>query len=132
MWRLARENRPREDYLSKRYYQTWLAGLERLMLDRGLVASEEIEAGQSLHPAKPVARTLSPESVAAMLHRGGPTERDPKGPARFALGDRVRTRMIHPPTHTRLPRSVRVRVCTVVLLHAFYVFPDTNSLCDAN
>jgi nitrile hydratase subunit beta len=132
MSRFARENRPPEDYLSKSYYQIWLAGLERLMLDRGLVASEEIEAGQSLHPAKPVARTLSPEGVAAMLHRGGPTERAPKGPARFAVGDRVRTRMIHPPTHTRLPRYVRGRVGTVEMLHGVHVFPDSNSLGEEN
>jgi nitrile hydratase beta subunit len=132
MSRFARENRPPEDYLSKSYYQIWLAGLERLMLDRGLVASEEIEAGRSLHPAKPVARTLSPESVAAMLHRGGPTEREPKGPARFAVGDRVRTKMIHSPTHTRLPRYVRGRVGTVEMLHGVHVFPDSNSLGEEN
>jgi nitrile hydratase len=132
MSRFARENRPPEDYLSKSYYQIWLAGLERLMLDRGLVASEEIEAGQSLHPAKSVARTLSPGGVAAMLHRGGPTEREPKGPARFAVGDRVRTKMIHPPTHTRLPRYVRGRVGTVEMLHGVHVFPDSNSLGEEN
>ena len=92
MSRFARENRPPADYLGKSYYQIWLAGLERLMLERGLVAADEIEAGKPLHPAKPVKRTLSPDGVAAMLHRGGPTEREAKHPARFALGDRVRTR----------------------------------------
>src|SRR4030095_16993787 len=104
---LAPEDLPPEDYLSKSYYQIWLAGLERLMLERGLIASDEIEAGRSLHPAKPVAKTLTPEGVARMLHRGGPTERDAVTPARFAIRDRVRAKMIHPPTHTRLPRYVR-------------------------
>ena len=33
MSRFAREDRPPEDYLSKSYYQIWLAGLERLMLE---------------------------------------------------------------------------------------------------
>lgn len=56
MSRFAREDRPPEDYLSKSYYQIWLAGLERLMLERGLVARDEIEAGKPLHPAKPVAK----------------------------------------------------------------------------
>ena len=90
MSRFARENRPPGDYLAMSYYQIWLAGLERLMLERGLVAADEIEAGKPLHPAKPVANTLSPDGVAAMLHRGGPTEREAKQPARFAAGDRVR------------------------------------------
>ena len=38
--------RPPEDYLSKSYFQIWLAGLETLMIERGLVTREEIEAGK--------------------------------------------------------------------------------------
>jgi nitrile hydratase len=132
MSRFARENRPPEDYLSKSYYQIWLAGLERLMLERGLITADEIEAAKPLHPTKPVARTLTPDGVAAMLHRGGPTEREAKGPALFAIGDRVRTKIIHPPTHTRLPRYVRGHVGTVELLHGVHVFPDSNSLGQEN
>src|SRR5215208_7389516 len=63
MSRFAREDRPPEDYLSKSYYQIWLAGLERLMLEGGLIASDEIAAGKSLHPTKAVAKTLTPEGV---------------------------------------------------------------------
>jgi nitrile hydratase subunit beta len=132
MSRFARENRPPEEYLRKSYYQIWLAGLERLMLERGLIASDEIDAGKVLHPVKPVARTLTPEGVAATLHRGGPTEREAKSPARFAVGDRVRTKMIHPPTHTRLPRYVRGHVGTIEMLHGVHVFPDSNSLGQEN
>src|SRR3954454_11448692 len=58
MSRFAREDRPRQDYLGKSYYEIWLAGLERLMLERNLVSSDEIEAGQARHPRKPVARIL--------------------------------------------------------------------------
>ena len=132
MSRFARENRPPEDYLSKSYYEIWLAGLERLMLERNLIAADEIEAGKPLHPTKPVARTLTPDGVAAMLHRGGPTERKAKDPARFAIGDRVCTKMIHPATHTRLPRYVRGHVGTIEMLHGVHVFPDTNSLGNEN
>src|SRR3954447_11139172 len=71
MSRFAREDRPPDDYLGKSYYQIWLAGLERLMLARNLVSPDEIDAGKPLHPAKPVARTLTPAGVAGMLHRGG-------------------------------------------------------------
>src|SRR6202012_4339805 len=46
MSRFARENRPSADYLSKTYYEIWLAGLERLMIERGLVTLEEIDAGK--------------------------------------------------------------------------------------
>ena len=112
MSRFAREDRPHQDYLGKSYYQIWLAGLERLMLERGLVSPEEIESGHPLRPAKPVTKTLTAEGVAAMLHRGGPTEREPRAPA-FKVGDRVRAKTINPPTHTRLPRYVRGHVGTV-------------------
>jgi nitrile hydratase beta subunit len=132
MSRFAREDRPPDEYLRMSYYQIWLAGLERLMLERGLVAPDEIEAGKPLHPAKPVAKVLTPEGVAAVLHRGGPTEREPTSPALFAVGDRVRTRMIHPPTHTRLPRYVRGNVGTIEMLHGVHVFPDSNSLGQEN
>jgi hypothetical protein len=80
MSRFARENRPHDDYLSKSYYQIWLAGLEKLMLDRGLISEAEIAQGHALAPPKPVKAVLSSADVNAMLHRGGPTERDPLAP----------------------------------------------------
>jgi nitrile hydratase subunit beta len=132
MSRFAREDRPPAEYLGKSYYQIWLAGLERLMLERGLIASDEVEAGKSLRQAKPVVKILTPEGVAAVLHRGGPTERAAKTPALFAVGDRVRAKTIHPLTHTRLPRYVRGHVGTVEMLHGVHVFPDSNSLGNEN
>ena len=125
--RFAREDRPPEDYLSKSYYEIWLAGLERLMLERGLVSADEIAAGKALHLAKPVAKTLSAAGVAAMLHRGGPTERDAKSPALFSVGDRVRAKPIHPRTHTRLPAYVRGHVGNIERVLGCHVFPDSNS-----
>jgi nitrile hydratase beta subunit len=127
MSRSAREDRPPQDYLGNSYYQIWLAGLERLMLERGLIASDEIEAARPLHPAKPVAKTLTPEGVAGMLHRGGPTERDARSPALFAARDRVRAKMIHPTTHTRLPRYVRGHIGIIERVLGCHVFPDSNA-----
>jgi len=127
MSRFAREDRRPEDYLSKSYYQIWLAGLERLMLERGLVATAEIDAGQALDPARPVARTLTPDGVAAMLHRGGPTERAATRPPQFAVGARIRAKIIHPPTHTRLPRYVRGHVGQIERVLGCHVFPDSNA-----
>jgi len=128
MSRFAREDRPPEDYLGMSYYQIWLAGVERLMLERGLIASDEIDAGKPLYPAKPVAKTLTPDGVAKMLHRGAPTERDnAPSPALFAPGDRVRAKVIHPPTHTRLPHYVRGHFGIIERVLGFHVFPDSNA-----
>jgi nitrile hydratase len=125
--RFAREDRAPDDYLGMSYYQIWLAGLERLMLQRHLVESDEIAAGKTLHPAKPVARTLTADGVAAMLHRGGPTEREAVRPALFAAGDIVRAKDIHPPTHTRLPRYIRGHIGRIETVRGVHVFPDSNA-----
>ena len=127
MSRFARENRSPQDYLSKSYYQIWFAGLERQLLERGLVASDEIAAGKSLHPAKPVAKILTPDGVAAVLHRGGPTERSARSPALFAVGDRVRAKTIYPATHTRLPQYVRGHAGIIDRVLGCHVFPDSNA-----
>jgi nitrile hydratase subunit beta len=127
MSRFAREDRPHQDYLGNSYYQIWLAGLERLMLERDLVSPDEIEAGRVLHPAKPVAKTLSAQGVAAMLHRGGPTERDAGRPARFAVGARIRAKTINPAAHTRLPRYVRGHIGMIERILGCHVFPDSNA-----
>ena len=128
MSRAARENRPPREYLSKSYYEIWLAGLEKLLAERRLVERDEIEAGRALHPPRPVRGRLSPEDIAQVLYRGAPTEREPKTAARFAIGDCVRARSVAPPTHTRLPRYVRGRVGMIELVHGCHVFPDSNAL----
>jgi nitrile hydratase len=51
--------------------------------------------------------------------------RPAQGPARFEPGDRVRTKNIHPVTHTRLPRYARGRVGIVERVHGTHVFPDS-------
>jgi len=127
MSRFARENRPPGEYLSMTYYQIWFAALETMLKERGLVAEDEIAAGHSLHPAKPVKRILSPGDVAKTLHRGGPTERDTNTAAAFKPGDKVRAKNINPLTHTRLPRYVRGHVGTIERIIGCHVFPDSNA-----
>lgn len=127
MSRFARENRPPGDYLGKTYYEIWLAGIERLMQERKLVEADEIAAGKVLHAPRAVDKILRRDDVAAVLGRGGPTERAARGPAVFAAGDRVRAKDIHPATHTRLPRYVRGHVGRIELVHGCHVFPDSNA-----
>jgi nitrile hydratase subunit beta len=51
--------------------------------------------------------------------------RPAQAPARFKIGDRVRTKNIHPTTHTRLPRYARGHVGVVERLHGAHIFPDS-------
>jgi nitrile hydratase len=126
--RFAREDRPPADYLRRSYYQIWLVGLERLLLERDLLRPGEIEAGQVLKPPAPIPAKLMASEVAATLRRGGPTERGASAPAHFKIGDRVRAKEIHPPTHTRLPQYVRGHVGVIDRICGCHVFPDSNAM----
>jgi nitrile hydratase len=125
MSRSARETLPA--YRSLAYYRIWLAALERLMLERGLLQADELAAGRMLHPPMPVARVLHAGEVAATLARGSPTTRDEGPPTRFRVGDPVRTRADAVPHHTRLPAYARGKVGTVERVHGRHVFADTHA-----
>ncbi len=123
--RSARETLP--DYARLSYYEIWLAALERLLNDRGLVSGDEIAAVEVLHAPLPVKRVLRAADVSAALAKGSPTERAATAAARFAVGDRVRTRAARAEHHTRLPAYAAGRVGTVERVHGAHVFADAHA-----
>lgn len=125
MSRSARETLP--DYANLSYYEIWIAGLCRMLIERGLVTADELAQARAQVAPKPVARVLRAADVAAALAKGSPTERPSIAPARFALGDRVRTRAGHVEHHTRLPRYAAGRVGTIERVHGTHVFADTHA-----
>ena len=125
MSRRARETLPDYDRLS--YYAIWLKGLEKLLVEHGLVRNDELAAGRMLHPARPVRRVLHAADVPGTLAQGSPTARDATTPARFALGERVRTRAGEVPHHTRLPRYARGKTGSVERVHGAHVFADAHA-----
>ncbi|MBP8305853.1 MAG: nitrile hydratase subunit beta [Burkholderiaceae bacterium] len=127
MARSARESLSPAQYLASSYYEIWFEGLRRLLVARGMVGADELESGHALRASEPGISAVPRERVAAVLARGGPTERAAIAPARFALGQSVRTRNLNPSGHVRLPRYARDKVGTVVALHGSHVFPDTNA-----
>jgi nitrile hydratase subunit beta len=126
MSRHARERIPPAEYLRSGYYEIWFAGLRRLLVERGLVSRDELASGRSVGPAKKPPRKATPETVPAMLAKGGPTERPAAAP-KFKPGDRVRTKTMHPTGHTRLPRYVRGRVGHIERAYGAHVFPDASA-----
>lgn len=130
--RFARENRSPAEYYRLSYYQIWIAGLTRLLLDKGLVTGEELASGQAGdRETVPPNRRLGAEEVAAVLSRGAPASRDPQGrrPA-FSVGDRVRTRNLQPAGHTRLPSYARGKTGRIASVHGFHVFADASARGD--
>ncbi len=126
--RRARESLAPARYLASSYYEIWLEGLLALLDERGLVSAAEAASGSALVPPGALPRRLAAANVASTLARGAPTVRPAPAPASFAPGDSVRTRNIHPPTHTRLPRYCRGKPGTIVAVHGAHVFPDANAL----
>ncbi len=121
------EKLPPQLYL-KSYYRRWLERFERALVDYGYAEADEIAAGHSLRPGRtPPRGKFTLADVERTSHRGTYT-RPEVAPAKFAEGDRVLARNMHPKTHTRLPRYVRGHVGVVERVHGCHVLPDTAAI----
>jgi nitrile hydratase beta subunit len=115
MNRAARETLP--NYRDLSYYEIWLAALEKLLRQRGVLGDTP----------PPPQRVLSAALVPAAIAHGSIASRTPTQPARYALGEQVRTVAAAPSHHTRLPAYARGKLGVIQLIHGAHVFPDTNS-----
>jgi nitrile hydratase subunit beta len=127
MGRHARERQHPADYLRHSYYENWLAGLEKMLVERGLVSAEELASGRA---AGPVPDSLRPRVLRAA--QVGPAlaksvEVAIDAAPRFAVGDRVRAINRHPTGHTREPRYVRGRTGVIHEHYGAHVFPDLSA-----
>lgn len=125
--RHARESLHPADYYSSSYYEIWTKALETLLQRHGFVSARDLAEGRAVDSAPQPKRVLKVDNVAAVLAKGGPCDRRVEESARFAPGDRVRTRNFHPTGHTRLPRYARGKLGVVEAVREAYVFPDTNA-----
>ena len=123
--RASRETLP--DYLKLSYYQIWLAALEKLLRERGLVTADEIQSGILEQPHLTVARVLQAQAVPEVLLKGSPVQREPTQPARFQVGQRVRTRSKVVGHHTRLPGYTRGKQGLIERVHGVHVFADSHA-----
>ena len=129
-WNIDMSRRAREtlsDYDRLSYYAIWINGLEKLLVEHGLVREDELDAGRMLYPARPVKRVLHAADVPSTLATGSPTARKATTPARFALGEVVRMRAGDAPHHTRLPRYARGKTGRIEHVHGPHVFADAHA-----
>ena len=108
--RAAREEMKPADYLAASYYERWLFSAERRLERKGTIAPGELERmAQRLHDGEAMPTHQDPamtERALSGLMAADPIQ-PPPDTARFAAGDRVRVRRMHPAGHTRCPRYVR-------------------------
>lgn len=114
-WRAEIENLPPAEYLRMSYYERWFA------INCSLAAKHGLLAKRAKTPP-PLTAGMAPRFL---LRNVAQTNEPP--PARFAAGQTVRARNMHPTGHTRLPRYARGKHGVVVRDHGVYEFPDTNS-----
>ncbi len=129
MGRYARERQDPMAYLRHSYYENWLAGIETLLLESGLVTPEELASGTASTPVDQSikARMLRAERAATLPPRGSDYTRRAEAPPQFKAGDRVRAINRHPSGHTREPRYVRGHLGTVREHYGARVFPDLSA-----
>ena len=132
MARAARESLPPAEYLRSSYYRIWVQGLVKLMQQRGLLAPEELASGRVQAARGHLKNKLMAADVAGVLRRGSPYDRPQSDAAqvaaKFAVGDKVLTRNMHPSTHTRLPRYARAKHGRIARVCGVFVFPDSAAV----
>ncbi len=124
--RFAQERLPPLTYLGVSYYQRWALAMEKNVTERGFASAAELAAGHAQEPGKTLPRKLTPDLVAGLSR--STFYRQQRGPQRFQPGDRVRTKNIHPATHTRLPRYARGKLGTVERCHGCHLYPDSVAI----
>jgi nitrile hydratase subunit beta len=129
MSRYSRERQHPIDYLRHTYYENWLAGLKKLLVEAQLVNSEELKTGQAAGAADESIRqgVLKADEVAAVIAKGSPVAMTISTGPRFKSGDSVRAVNRHPAGHTRQPHYVRGRVGVIHEHHGAHVFPDRSA-----
>ncbi|HUG36265.1 MAG TPA: nitrile hydratase subunit beta [Candidatus Limnocylindrales bacterium] len=120
-------------YLGSSYYEHWLDGIARILVEKNVVAADDLDTRTAFFQARPDAP--APAAVTGALPprvSGNPdwiqsAVRESSERPRFAPADPVVTRRFHPTGHTRLPRYARGKRGVIHRVHGVHVFPDTNA-----
>lgn len=115
-------------YLRSTYYERWLATVEFNLAAKGFITADELESRMELlrqNPDADVPRAEQPVPVPQVSQPVSETVTDAE--PRFAVGDEVVTRNVHPVGHTRLPRYARGKRGVIHLVHGVQIFPDSNA-----
>lgn len=130
-FRHAVERMEPDRYLASGYYERWLDGICRLLVEKGVIEPSEVDrlaaAGGRRRGAARAGRRQGSPAADGTAAAEPSYRRSPEQPPRFAPGDHVATRNDHRPGHTRLPRYARGKHGVVVAHYGTQVFPDTNA-----
>jgi nitrile hydratase subunit beta len=132
-FRHAIERMGQAEYLNTSYFEHWLASVSTLLVEKGVISRDELEARTKEfgdNPQKPLPDRKDPELLERMMRvvRKGMAEQSAPDPApRFQSGDMVVTRNWQPPGHTRLPAYARGHRGRIHAFHGVYILPDAHA-----
>lgn len=127
--RHARERQNPLTYIRNSYYENWLEGLEKLLVEKGLISAAELKglgtAGQLQAAAQ--LRGLNSEEAQKILSGGAPSLMEAESDPVFRTGDSVLVRQSESSAHTRVPRYAQGAVGIVTALLGCHSYPDSNA-----
>jgi len=123
--RFAREDTDPAHYLASSYYEHWLDGLEKLLLEKGMISAEELASGVA--QGQGAQQAVGAEAVAKILAGGGPTEMPCDRAAQFSAGDVVIVKADAPRGHTRAPEYVRGKRGTIIGHYGAHIYADEHA-----
>lgn len=126
--RFARESQHPVDYLKNSYYENWLAGIQNLLIKKGLVTEEELASAVVSQSAAAELRIPNAEDALKIIETGGPTLMPSNAKPAFNVGDAVRAKKIHTQGHSRLPTYAQGSLGVIEENYGCHVYPDKNSL----
>lgn len=110
-------------YLASTYFEHWLDGMTRYCVEKGVATEQEFSARAGVLGGD--GPPLADPSPWVSRRRPGPLHRRASSsPARFKVGDVVRTNRDQPAGHTRLARYARGRSGVVAAYRGCFVLPD--------
>jgi nitrile hydratase subunit beta len=119
-------------YLTSRYYEHWLYGLELLLIEKGVISKQELDEKtakfkQGLGTIPRIENPDLTQQVLQVIKNGDSSRRDVSREPKFKVGGAVMVKNINPLGHTRLPRYLRGKAGTIARVYGAFVFPDTNA-----
>ncbi len=124
--RFARERTDPVHYLSSTYYEHWLHGLELLLVETGMISSDELSSG--IASSKTKLSAANPEIVQTIIYSGAPTQLPERTTNRFSLNQAVKVKSGNPKTHTRVPSYVKGVAGTISKLHGTHIYADEHAM----
>lgn len=129
--RHACERLPPAMYIHCNYYERWYSAVSSLLMEKGVISHEALDArvadfmaGTAAPTPQAPAGDLGPTLVGA-IHSGASAMRESVAPAKYAVGDGVVTRNLNGTTHHRLPSYAKAKPGTITAIPGAFTLNDS-------